>query len=63
MYCRSPIKYQQRNYYKRNRKSNKIRKVPNVFSTPRMGAINWLKDSDRERLTNSLLAKEHLIIS
>lgn len=63
MYCKSPRAYQARNYYKRNRKNKKWLTVPNVFQRPRVFRAKWLKDSDNDLLSDSLLAKQHLIIS
>ena len=63
MYCKSPTVYQAINFYKRNKKNNTYMTVPNVFKRPRVVVGKWLKDSDNNQLNDSLLAKQHLIIS
>ena len=36
---------------------------PNIFPKTRLGQAKWYSDKDYKRLLNSLLEKEHVIIS
>jgi len=65
MHCKSPRVFQKRIYAQIN-KGNNFKPwltVPNVFCKPRIGAVKWFRDSDYKKIHDSLLAKDHLIIS
>jgi|GEM_PF-6002273 len=63
MHCKSPREFLKRLYYRSNKKSGIIKYPPNVFPKRRFGQTKWVADQDYKKIHDSLLAKEHLIIS
>jgi len=66
MHCKSPRQFLKRRYH--NRRVNKRplgpwSTVPNTFPTPRLSQVKALPDKDYIAIHDSLLAKDHLIIS
>ena len=63
MHCRSPREFLKRLYHRTNQDRYFKKCPPNVFPRTRIGQIKWVPDQDYKKIHDSLLAKEHLIIS
>ena len=63
MLNKSPINYLRRLQSKAQPSMNPNKNYPNIFPKTRLGQVKWYSDKDYERLTNSLLEKEHVVIS
>lgn len=63
MLNKSPVKYLQALNSKKKPSMRPSKNYPNIFPKTRLGQVKWYSDKDYQRLMNSLLERQHVIIS
>lgn len=63
MLNKSPVKYLQALKSKQRSSVRPSKNYPNIFPKTRLGQVKWYSEKDYQRLMNSLLEREHVVVS